>query len=177
MAIEPNVDYWLRAVVQDLGVNQGKVSVYWSTDGASFQKVVEATSLSRVSGEAGVSTAGPNMPHAQFDDFRIMLSGSLESGSYTVAARPEDGTATGLSVHVGDHLALSGAGTWCWGGYTDCSGVTGTPGRPNPTELPVALAGYNFGHLIGRIGNWLFPIGAHAEFVSPVSGELYLLMN
>lgn len=69
--IRAGVDYWLRAVVEDGGPNAGKVSVYWSTDSVAFTKILAVTGLTRVSGEAGVSTAGPHMPHTQFDDFRI----------------------------------------------------------------------------------------------------------
>ena len=177
LAIDANVAYWLRGVVEEPAAGQGRIGVDRSTDGINFVKALDATGLTNIHGEAGVSTAGPHLPHAQFDDFRVILEGSSMYGSYMVPALPEGGTATGLSVAVGDHLAIWGTGTWCWGGYTDCSGVTGSPGRPNSEELPVALAGYNFGHLIGRIGNWLFPIGAYTEITSPVSGELYLLMN
>ena len=64
--IASNVDYWLRADIEP-----GKVSVFWSTDGMVFAKVLEATGLSRITGEAGVSTAGPHMPYTQFDNFSI----------------------------------------------------------------------------------------------------------
>lgn len=71
IAVDAGTDYWLRAVGENQGPNAGKISVYWSTNGTTFAKVLEVTGLSTVSGEVGVSTAGPHMPHTQFDDFRL----------------------------------------------------------------------------------------------------------
>jgi uncharacterized repeat protein (TIGR01451 family) len=72
--IDAFTDYWLRAVATDYGPGQGKVIVYWSTDNITFQPVVTATGLAELTGLAGISTAGPHLPHTYFDDFSVSSS-------------------------------------------------------------------------------------------------------
>jgi hypothetical protein len=81
-------------------------------------------------------------------------------------------------IEPGEEIAFEATGRWCWGrGSTECPDADGTPGRPGPGELPVALPGQYFGKLIGRIGNDLFPIGSKAVITAKSKGDLYLLMN
>jgi hypothetical protein len=69
--IDGYTDYWLRAVATDLGPGKGQVIVYWSTDGNTFSPVLIATGLANLTGLAGISTAGPHLPHMHFDDFSV----------------------------------------------------------------------------------------------------------
>ena len=90
------MNYWLRAVVDEPGASQGRIVVHWSTDATNFVKVLEATGLTNVRGEAGVSTAGPHLPHTQFDDFRLNYAGST--------APDLSGRSPNPSRHVPDRL-------------------------------------------------------------------------
>jgi hypothetical protein len=90
---------------------------------------------------------------------------------------PASGTPTGFTVCAGQQLSFEATGNWCWGGVPDCSGPDGTPGRPQPGELPVTKPGSYFGALIGRVGGSVFHIGSSANISAPASGELELLMN
>ena len=69
--IDGYTDYWLRAVANDFGPGKGQVIVYWSTDGDTFSPVLIATGLANLTGLAGISTAGPSLPHMYFDDFSV----------------------------------------------------------------------------------------------------------
>ena len=88
IAIDSGANYWLRAIAENLGPNAGKVSVYWSANGTTFTKVLEATGLSNVAGEVGVSTAGPHMPHTQFDDFTLTLAAGPLASMILIPAGP-----------------------------------------------------------------------------------------
>lgn len=101
-------------------------------------------------------------------------SASNISSQVYVSAR---GTHTGFQVCAGQQLTFEATGNWCWGGVPDCSGPNGTPGRPQPGELPVTKPGSYFGALIGRVGGSVFHIGSIANVAAPASGELELLMN
>jgi len=96
---------------------------------------------------------------------------------FSVPAYPEQGMGTGITVNQGDLMTFQAQGEWCWGGGTDCSDPDGTPGRPGPGEGPTTLDGEPFGKLIGRVDDWLFPIGSYAAVPAQVEGELILLMN
>lgn len=95
-----------------------------------------------------------------------------------VLANNDFGTDTGLVVQQGDSVTFSASGTWCWGGLSDCSNANGTAGRPSgPQECCTTLKGEQFGKLLGRVGDWIFPIGEKATIIMWNSGELFLLMN
>ena len=82
--IDSGVDYWLRAVAESRGASAGTVTVLWSTDGTTFTKVLVATELSNVHGEAGVSTAGPHLPRTLFDDFTLTIAPNSPGTDYRV---------------------------------------------------------------------------------------------
>jgi PA-IL-like protein len=95
-----------------------------------------------------------------------------------VLANDPTGVSTGLKVQQGDMLTFSASGTWCWGGTTDCSSPDGTQGRPSgPEECCAVIQNEYFGKLIGRVGNWTFPIGSQATVTMKQGGDLLLLMN
>lgn len=87
------------------------------------------------------------------------------------------GYSTQLLVHQGDVLVFFASGIWCWGDVVDCSSADGTPGRPNPDEGRPLLPDHYYGTLIGRVGDWIFPIGISSEVVMQKDGELVLFMN
>jgi murein DD-endopeptidase MepM/ murein hydrolase activator NlpD/lipopolysaccharide export system protein LptA len=85
--INANTDYWLRVNAIDYGPGQGQVNVYWSTDGVHFTQVITATGLATVTGLAGMSSAGPHMPHTHFDDFSVVV-GAMPSPTPTQTFTP-----------------------------------------------------------------------------------------
>jgi hypothetical protein len=87
------------------------------------------------------------------------------------------GYSTEIIVHQGNILIFSSSGDWCWGGGNDCSSANGTPGRPKPDEGRPILEDDSYGKLIGRVGDWIFPIGISSEVEMLADGELVLLMN
>jgi hypothetical protein len=92
-----------------------------------------------------------------------------------VQATEPIGTITGMKVKTGQIVAFSADGEWCWG---FCSTADGTPGRPSgPEECCAVLQGELFGKLIGRVGDWLFPIGSRATITMQKDSDLLLLMN
>jgi len=98
--------------------------------------------------------------------------------SIEVPANSPTGISTGLTVKQGDILTFSASGKWCWGGTTDCSSPDGTLGRPSgPEECCAVFENDLFGKLIGRVGNWTFPIGSQSTVTMEQDGELFLLMN
>lgn len=97
--------------------------------------------------------------------------------SVEVEAISAAGVPAGLAVHRGDVIKFDAPGTWCFGVPLNCTNADGDPGRPAPEECCAALQGGHFGELIGRVGNWLFPIGSHATVTVLQDGELLLLMN
>ena len=86
--ISPFTDYWLRVDVKDDRPGQGQLSVLWSTDGTHFTQVANATGLQNLRGLAGVSTAGPHLPHVYFDDFSVSAPTSTSEISTTSESRP-----------------------------------------------------------------------------------------
>lgn len=96
--------------------------------------------------------------------------------SSTVPAR--NGAQLPITVFKGTRLYFSVKGKWCWGrGATECTNGNGTPGRPSQDELPVLVAGSEFGTLIGKAGECYFSIGQSSAHVMPCDGPLSLVMN
>lgn len=88
------------------------------------------------------------------------------------------GSQTGLHVCPGQTLVIEAYGRWCWGGGNDCSGPSGTPGRPLPSELPVLRSGSDFGTLVGVVAAWTFEIGGSSAIIDvQTEGDLVLWMN
>jgi hypothetical protein len=93
-----------------------------------------------------------------------------------VPAEAEFGIYTGIIVQAGDVISFSASDKWCWG--TFCSDANGTSGHPIlPEECCTVIEGEPFGKLIGRIGDWVFPIGDNATVTMQIDGDLMLLMN
>ena len=112
----------------------------------------------------------------------------------TVTANPL-WTDSGLSVTIGQMLAISAPGTWCWGAWTDADGT-------DSGSTDVFLAGANQGSLIAYVGTNLpycdstgadrwgdtnyFPrpagngywlAGKKANIITDRTGELWFLIN
>ena len=71
LSIKAFTDYWLKIAAKDYGPGRGQLQVFWSTDGRAFEQAVIVTGLPDLTGMAGISTAGPHLPHTHFDDFRV----------------------------------------------------------------------------------------------------------
>ena len=104
------------------------------------------------------------------------------SATVNVLATNANGTPTGINVTKGQPLTFQASGYWCSGGIKQdgspsCGGPEGIrPADPGET-VDLVLPNQLIGLLIGRIGNWVFPIGSSAQIVAQASGQLYLLMN
>lgn len=98
-----------------------------------------------------------------------------------VDANNSSGTAVG-SVRRSQRILIRASGSWCSGGIkapgvASCGGPEGIrpagPGEKND----LMLKGQPVGILIGRIGNWVFPIGNNTTIIAQADGPLSLLMN
>jgi hypothetical protein len=126
-------DYWLRVEAFDHGPGQGQVNVYWSTDGTNFTQVITATGLATVTGLAGISTAGPHMPHTHFDDFSI-----LDNGSPGITISGNAGTAGAILSYtdgVPKTAAADGNGSYSFSVPSGWSGTV-TPSKAGYTFSP-----------------------------------------
>ena len=109
-------------------------------------------------------------------------SAHAASTSVNVSATNSTGTPTGITVDLGQTVSIQASGFWCSGGIKNdgsasCGGPQGI--RPfNPgEEVDLILPNELIGLLIGRIGNWYFPIGSSRQVSAQASGQLFLLMN
>ena len=100
-----------------------------------------------------------------------------------VPANAANGVSTGLQVHRGQIFSFSVIkGQWCWYDATNfferdaCSNADGTP-ESSSLDYPGVLSGQNLGMLIGKVGDWLFPIGTSCQVTITTDGYLYLLIN
>lgn len=69
LSIQAGTAYWMRVEVTGSRLGSETVTVSWSADGANFTPVEVATGIPDARGPAGMSTAGPNLPTVDFDDF------------------------------------------------------------------------------------------------------------
>jgi hypothetical protein len=73
--IAVNTPYWMRVKGQILANGDGELTVYWSTNGSTFTKVLQAVGPGlggdAMTGLIGVGTAGPHMPQVWFDNITV----------------------------------------------------------------------------------------------------------
>ncbi len=144
----------------------------------SAEKLRQETELTRIAlGSVTTQSGTTQISTATQAPTSVILPTNIISSSI-VLANNATGTSTGLHVKQGDVLTFSASGRWCWGGTTDCSSPDGTLGRPSGIEECCAVIQDEFfGKLIGRIGDWVFPIGSQATVTIKQEGDLFLLMN
>lgn len=79
LPINPYTDYWLRVTTYVDGTGSHNATVYWSTDGVTFQNILTVNNLVSLTGRVGLVTSGFNLPHTHFDDFSLTGNcGSLQ---------------------------------------------------------------------------------------------------
>jgi hypothetical protein len=101
--------------------------------------------------------------------------------SRTLDSHHPEWTSTSISVATGDTLRFQATGTFQWDpsvsepvvGPDGASWIPTQVSRSQDFQLP----GARMASLIGRVGNWVFPIGASHTVQTQVTGELYLGIN
>lgn len=91
-------------------------------------------------------------------------------------------TDTGLSLKKGESVQISTKGQWTANGRAEglkTFGWVGAEGNTALTEWEQCTDGVcaPVMHLIGKVGNTTFAIGAKTSFTSPANGKLYLAPN
>jgi hypothetical protein len=117
-----------------------------------------------------LTTTTTQMPTTTSAAYTVTIPGTSEAGVAVFAVR------AGTVIHV------RASGTWGSGGIKqDGTASRGDPGGIRPADPgetdDLMLLGYPIGLLIGRVGAWLFPIGASADLACQQDGTLWLLMN
>lgn len=69
--INSNTPYWLRVTAEYSGIQDGKLKIEWSTNGADFIEVMSIYHVRNISGFSGLSVSGDIHPQITFDDFSI----------------------------------------------------------------------------------------------------------
>lgn len=101
---------------------------------------------------------------------------------FKVEAANSRGTQIGITVRRGDRLTFRAYGSWCSGGIkapgiASCGEPEGIRPAGQGEEYDLVLKDYPVGMLIGRIDNWIFPVGNGTTIIAQADGTLLLLMN
>lgn len=71
LSINTYTNYWLRVSTTQDPSGSTTATVYWSTDGVTFQSILTVPGLVTTSGKVGLTTSGVNLPEVLFDDFTV----------------------------------------------------------------------------------------------------------
>jgi len=89
-------------------------------------------------------------------------------------------TQTGIVVQPGEVIWITATGEITWQNDKPSVGPEGTAYVPSPNlsapwEFPEPKSG--IGALVGKVGDWVFPVGRHAEVRAKRGGQLLLAAN